>query len=256
MTLLIIFLFGLVFGSFLGAYTYRAPRNKSISKGRSYCPKCKASIVWYDNIPLFSYAILGGRCRNCGERISLRYPLIELGTALSFLIVFYASMNGALSVDWFAGGIVKVAGLFLITLLMIAIFVIDLENYIIPDKLSFLLLVLALLILPGNLLFAHLVVGFASALFFLGLYLITSGRGMGLGDVKLAIFLGTFFGFPLVLVNIFLAFVLGSIWGIILILGKRVKFSTRVPFAPFLVISFFLVLIFGEMFLARIFPYF
>ena len=93
--LFFIFVTGLVVGSFLGAYTYRAPLSKTIKRGRSFCPKCKKKIIWYDNIPLLSFLLLKGKCRNCQQNISLRYPLIELSTGIMFFLIAYFLGNCA-----------------------------------------------------------------------------------------------------------------------------------------------------------------
>ncbi len=101
---LLVLLLGLSVGSFLGAFTYRFPKGLNIASGRSFCPHCKAKIVWYDNIPLLSYLLLAGKCRNCGEKISLRYPVIEGAVAIGFLYFFYYSCpTGSLeSVKYFS----------------------------------------------------------------------------------------------------------------------------------------------------------
>src|SRR5437868_3513635 len=87
MIALISIIFGLIVGSFLAAYSYRLPREISIVHGRSWCDNCKAPLHWYDNIPLFSYLLLGGRCRNCKKKISIRYPIIEGSTAIAFTLL-------------------------------------------------------------------------------------------------------------------------------------------------------------------------
>src|SRR3990172_8718504 len=117
---------GLAVGSFLSAYTWRWPRGISIAKGRSICPKCKKQIAWYDNIPLFSYLILGGRCRNCHKKISLRYPLIEFSTAVLFILV--VNLLGGFG----KLGFLLTTSYLLLATILIAIFIIDFENQLIP----------------------------------------------------------------------------------------------------------------------------
>src|SRR3989344_2966290 len=133
---LTIFVFGLAIGSFLSAYTWRWPRGISIAKGRSICDNCKKQIAWYDNIPFFSYLILGGRCRNCRKKISLRYPLIEVSTAILFVVT--VCLLGGLG----RLGFPLTAYYLLLTAILIAIFIIDLENQLIPDGLVFLIFTL------------------------------------------------------------------------------------------------------------------
>ena len=120
----VIFLAGLALGSFLSVVTYRLPRGKTFIKGRSLCPHCGAKIKWHDNIPLASFLLLKGRCRNCRKKISKRYPLIELGTGLGLLLIYFLSPAYPL----------LVAVLFLLAL---SVFVIDLEHKIIPDEIIF-----------------------------------------------------------------------------------------------------------------------
>lgn len=252
---LLVIVFGLIFGSFLTAATFRIPEKISIAKGRSYCPKCKKQIAWYDNIPLLSFILLKGRCRACQQKISLRYPLIELFTAITFVIIFHATLQGlsfkggAFGFWQNALGVITLPYLLLISVILIAMFVIDLEKQIIPDNLIFFLyyLVALGLILTHlenfyNLLFA----GFAAAIFLLSLVFVTGGRGMGLGDVKLAIPLATILGLKTALIWIFLAFLTGGYFGIILILAKKAELRQKIAFGPFLIFAFFIALFWGN----------
>lgn len=227
-------LIGLVIGSFLGALTYRLPRKISIAKGRSICPNCKKTIHAYDNIPLLSYIILGGKCRNCKHKISLRYPLIEAVTALIFVAIGFNIIN-----------------LFFATILL-AIFVIDLEHQIIPDELvniGLAALILILLVTGSEELFPRLLSGFLSGSLILLLNLITKGKGMGLGDAKLALLLGSFFVPPFFLVWLFFSFASGAAVGVVLILGGISKLKTRIAFGPFLIIGAILAMLYGASFL-------
>ena len=255
-------LFGLVIGSFLTAYTWRWPRGESVQAGRSKCPHCKSKISWYDNIPFFSYLILKGRCRSCGKKISIRYPLIEGATALIFYSLYYAvgactnvtgsPFRSSLVCDWQASlGWWTLPFILLIASILIAIFIIDLENQTIPDELTFLLLIFTVSVIlfsSNGQLYQRLFSGFMASFALLSLNLGTKGRGMGLGDVKLAIFGGTFFGWPLTYVWILTSFVTGGIVSAILLIMKRKKFGSRIAFGPFLVAAFFLVLLFSESF--------
>jgi len=231
-------IFGLVVGSFLGAYTYRYPRGISVLRGRSVCPKCKKNLVWYDNLPILSFLLLRGRCRRCGKRISWRYPAIELTTALGFVAA------GRLAPNWLV-----LAVLLIIFSLLVAIFVIDLEEKTIPDELVFLGFGLTMFYLfladsPG--LFVNLAVGFGTALFLLFVHLASRGRGMGLGDVKLAVFGGTLLGWPEAAIWLFVAFLTGAVVGTILVLAKKAAFGKPIAFGPFLVVSLIIVSIWGE----------
>lgn len=234
-------IFGLVVGSFLGAYTFRYPRGISVLKGRSICPKCKKNLAWHDNIPVLSFLLLKGRCRNCSKSISLRYPLIEIATALGFVGIWFLSLEPVFLIF-----------LILIFSLLVAIFVIDLEQKIVPDELVFAgfgLTVFYLLLISPSTLFTSLAAGFGAALFLLLVHLATRGRGMGLGDVKFAVFAGTLLGWPMMPVWLFTAFLTGAFVGTILVLAKKVSFGKQIAFGPFLVISLIIVFIWGEKFI-------
>lgn len=218
---------GLVFGSFISAVTWRYPKGISIAKGRSICPKCKSQIKWHDNMPLFSYLFLGGKCRHCKRPISWRYPVIELATGIGFMLIGF-----------------QVLPLILFCLLEI-IFIIDLEHQIIPDLFIFLGILLYLFTVqnsPFNVLFS----GFICATFLLLIHLFTKGQGMGLGDVKFAVLGGMVVGLPLSPVWLFVAFLTGGITGIILILGKKAHLKSKIAFGPFLIISIPITLLWGQ----------
>ncbi len=230
-----LFLLGLIIGSFLAALTYRIPKNKSIAKGRSKCPNCNNQIPWYDNIPLLSFLLLLGHCRNCQKQISLRYPLIELGTAIIFVILGFNIFN------------------LIFASIFISIFVIDIEHQIIPDELVFtgiFVLFINFIATNNQLLLVNLLSGFLSAGILLFLNLITNGKGMGLGDVKLAVLIGTFVGIKLMLVWLFFSFAAGAFIGIILILGKAGSMKQKIAFGPFLITGFLLTIFFGQSFLS------
>jgi len=262
MTILILIVVGLATGSFLGALTYRLPRRQSIASGRSKCDHCGSKIAWYDNIPLLSYINLRGKCRSCGKKISLRYPAIESTSALVFVAsgIFLEKCSPLLQsplCSWFESlGYWIIPFLAILISLMIAIFVIDLETKIIPDELSLtgFLLVFIFLIFANKASFSYLASGLAASLFLLIIHLVTGGKGMGLGDVKLALFLGAFLGWPYTLTWLFLSFVIGAVVGIFLILFGRAKFGRQIPFGPFLIFSGFLVLFFGRI-LVGILPF-
>lgn len=223
----LIIILGLIIGSFISAVTYRIPRNLGFVKGRSFCDSCKAELKWYDNIPLFSYLFYRGASRCCNQKISLRYPLIELFTALGFVVLYLFSL--------------PVIYYLLFTSSLI-IFVIDLEHQIIPDEFSWLLLLLAFYFLHSTF-YISLFSGFLFSLILLILYLSTSGRGMGLGDVKLAIPLGFILGLSKGVTWLILSFIIGGIVAVVLLLLKRAKLKTKIAFGPFLIIAFWIILL-------------
>jgi len=241
---LLIFVLGLVIGSFLSALTYRLGAGISISKGRSICPKCKSQIKFYDNIPLLSYLLLGGKCRSCRKKISIRYPLIEGLTAFLFLLIYLYLQNIANNLNWLFAypTSLQLLIMFGIAAILLVIFITDFESQLIYDDLIILgyFLVSVLLIFSGDYTYSYFLSGVLAADFFLFLNLITRGRGMGLGDVYLALFMGTLLG-DLSLPWLLIAFVSGAVVGILLIIFGKAKFGRKIAFAPYMIFSFFVV---------------
>lgn len=251
--LLIVIFFGLIVGSFISAWSYRLPRGESVSKGRSKCPKCGKKISWYDNIPLLSYFILGGKCRNCGKKISVRYPLIELGTTVLYLLLY----TNVVSV-WEPGILLQFVFILIIVTTLFAIMIIDLENQLILDKFVFFLFLIAfinLMLHDNEYIFSYLFSGFAASTFLLLLHILTKGKGMGLGDVKLALFGGMFLGLSQMVSWLFLSFVIGALIGLILLVFGKAKFGKPIPFGPFMVLSFYIMIFWGDKISGVLFPY-
>lgn len=243
---IVIVVLGLVFGSFANVCIYRMPRNLSVVKPRSTCPKCNKLIVWYDNIPLLSYILLGAKCRNCGNKISIIYPVIEASCALLFALVYYSLGNQYILPAFF----------FLVFCLLVST-AIDFEFQIIPDEFSISLIIVGLLtsfinvFLADTMLsrilasFLGVVAGGGSLLFvaFLG-KLIFKKDAMGGGDIKLMAGVGAFIGWERVLFAIFIACFVGSIVGITLMLLKKIKKQQPIPFGPYLALGSLLTLVF------------
>lgn len=229
-------LLGLLIGSFLNVVIYRVPRRESIVSPGSHCPQCGAAVRWYDNVPLLSWLLLRGRCRDCGSRIPWRYPAVEAATALAFLIA--ALVYGAdprLLVGW---------GFFAV---LIAITLIDLEHYIIPDRIvlpaAVIGLAASIALDPGRW-WVYLVSGLGASLFLFLLALFWPG-GMGMGDVKMALLMGFVLG-PAVIVAIFLAFLAGAAISIVLLLLRLKTRKDKIPFGPYLALGSTLALLWGE----------
>lgn len=253
-----LFLLGLLVGSFLNVVIGRLPRDEGIVRGRSHCPKCRHDLGWADLVPLLSFLWLRGRCRYCGERISLRYPVVELITGFLFVVMGVESMSQRVSesMTLTQASIASVDTLTLLTLsaILIAIAVIDLERGIIPDRLVYPGIVLAVayrLLVAGlggdvrSLLWTSA----GSAIIFVSFYLLHvlfKGRAMGGGDVKLAALVGLVTGWPLMLVAIFSSFLTGAAAGVILMMFKKKSFGETMPFGPFLVLATFITLFFGH----------
>jgi len=226
-------LLGLAVGSFLNVVIYRVPRKESVVRPRSRCPGCGTQLADRDNIPVVSWVLLRGRCRTCGEAISGRYPLVELGTAALFVA---AALRFGL--DWaLPAYLVFFASLVVITF-------IDLEHYIIPNRVLYptLFVAIPLLVIAAAAQgewdkLARAIIGAAVAwVFFLILHLV-SPRGMGFGDVRLSFLLGLFLGWldlRHVFLGVFFGFLLGSIVGVVLMALRRRGRKEHIPFGPFL----------------------
>lgn len=248
-----LFLLGLCLGSFFNVVVSRSLKEESWVAGRSKCDHCKQQLKWFDNIPLLSFLILKGRCRFCEKRISLIHPIIELATGfgLSFISFIILGLNFPQSpTQW-----LLLSFWICVFLISWLIFLFDLAAMIIPNKLVWLMTLLGLLkimlqltsdLISQQQLWLDLTVTFSLILFFLLLWLITGKKGFGLGDVKLALPLGLILGYPRLIVGVFLAFMIGGIWGIILIAFKRKKFGQVIPFGPFLIVGFWFSLIWGQ----------
>lgn len=228
----VVFLFGLAVGSFDNVVIYRIPEGLSPLKPRSFCPGCGHPIAWYDNIPVLSFILLRAKCRHCGAPISPRYPLVELASGMLFLAVFASH-----SFRWTDE---LPAHLFLVTVTLI-VSVIDLRHQIIPNRVIYPSLLLALLsavvvsLVRGDLsYFIDKALGFAAGGIPLGLLAVALPRGMGMGDAKLAAFTGLVLGWRGQLVAFFLAFLAGSIAGVAVMASGRGDRKTRIPFGPFL----------------------
>lgn len=239
------FVFGLIIGSFLNVVIWRVPRGENLNHPSSHCPNCDHPIRAYDNIPLISWLVLRGRCRDCGTPISMRYPLVELFTGVAFALT--AALIGPsfllFPMLWFVA-----AG---IALAMIDIDVKRLPNPIVLS--SWVVVALGLLLTSGaedawgNLARAGL-----GAVAMGGAYLLLVliyPAGMGMGDVKLAVLLGLvlgWFGWAQVVVGFFFGFLLGAVWGVALILAGKGGRKTAVPFGPFMIAGCWLALLWGQ----------
>ena len=243
----LVFFLGIVLGSFANVCIHRLPKNKQVIIGRSFCPKCKKKINWYDNLPLFSFLILKMKCRNCNKKISPRYFIVELLTGITFLIIFL-SFNS----------LVTLIFLYVLSLILIMIFFIDLENFIIPDVLNFSIMFLALLknFLPNlNTSFVQEInqsiiggiVGYLSIWVIIFLYkTIKKIDGMGLGDAKLMAGIGLLFGWQSIPFVLFISSVLGLIFVIPSLLSKKKNMRSEIPFGPFIIAAGIVYFTFGD----------
>lgn len=258
---LIVFVFGTIIGSFLNVVLYRLHTGKSLN-GRSHCMSCGKTLQWYELFPVISYVIQRGKCRGCHAHVPSRYLIVEMLTGLSYLLIWHLFSEDLITFFLYVA-LVSVS---------IVIIVYDMRHTIIPDELSALLGVIAV----GFLGYAYfitrdilavsmdLLAGIYAFTFFGGLWYISKGRWIGFGDAKLAVPLGIMVGIGGVFSMIVLSFWIGAILSLLLLgmgrlLGRgktRLRFlppaltiKSEVPFAPFLMLGFFLV----ELFHADIF---
>jgi leader peptidase (prepilin peptidase)/N-methyltransferase len=229
---------GAVFGSFLNVVAHRLPRGESVVKPRSRCPSCGTEIGALDNVPVLSWLLLRGRCRHCGEPISPRYPLVEAGTAVLCTLVVVAK-----GLEWEALlGIVFV-------LLLVPITLIDLDTFIIPNKLTgpgSVIAVVLVAIFAVDQLPEHLIAAAAAGGFLLVAWLVYPA-GMGMGDVKLAAMMGLFLG-RAVGPGMFAGLIAGSLVGTLIMarLGVARGRKMKIPFGPYLALGGLFGLFFGD----------
>ncbi|MFA5877818.1 MAG: prepilin peptidase [Candidatus Staskawiczbacteria bacterium] len=240
LTLIYLLLLGLIVGSFLNCVIFRLEKKESFLRGRSYCPACHHQLSWRDLVPVLSYISLSGKCRYCKKGISIQYPIVELATAALFLLVFWHS---GFQVD------LEFEFLILISTLSIIIFVYDLKHYIIPDRVVFPAIFLALIFdlqffVLGQ--FSTLSSAIIASGLFLLIFLVSKGKWLGFGDVKLVFLMGLILGFPNILAALFLAFFIGGIIGIGLIIAGKKGMKSEIPFGPFLITGTFLAIFFGQ----------
>ena len=242
---LVLIAFGLVIGSFLNVCIYRMPRDISVVFPSSRCPSCNSAIRAWDNIPVLSYVVLGGKCRHCKAKISARYPLVEALNAALYAAVFWRYGLG-----WpFAGYCVFCSVLVVITF-------IDLDFQIIPDRITLpgipIGLVAGSLLLPDPFLRATLLgykaslIGMVAGGGFFYLVAVLSRGGMGGGDIKMMAMVGALMGWKSILLTTFLGSLTGSAVGIFLMLFKGGGRKTKVPFGPFLAFGSIITLLFGQ----------
>lgn len=247
MILAIFFILGLVVGSFLNVVVYRLRVAETLVMDRSHCPHCKKTIAWYDNIPVISFILLKFRCRDCQENISWQYPIVEILTGALFVLVGYYFFDVMQMFSWITTGYY----LFIISSLLV-ILVYDFLYMEIPSIVLwlaiFVAIVFALLVDGGReissgmtafdfLTFSGALAALAAFSFFFSMVAFSKEKWMGMGDAYLVILLGFIVGWPNILLALLLSFSLGALTGIGLILGKKKKMGSQLPFAPFLVLG-------------------
>lgn len=272
------FLLGLSIGSFLNALEYRLDKKGLNMMQRSMCPKCKHVLSWKDLIPLFSFLFLKGRCRYCKKKISWQYPIIEFLTGSLFVItgIYFLDFFDFYSVSavFIYFGLTFLFSCLLSIFLFIGLY--DLKHEIVPDKVTIPLIVLLLVLSTSGLILklAHvelwqriidfqgitlirnfefvpfsnsvysLLAGIVGGLFFVAIIVISKGKGMGGGDIRLGILMGLLLGLKGLFVSLYIAFIVGAVAGIMYAVKKKKLKGLIIPFAPFLslgtIVSFFL----------------
>jgi len=240
--IILIVVFGLVWGSFLNVVIYRLPRGFSIVRPPSSCPQCGKQIKAYENIPILSYLVLRGKCRSCKATISPAYPLVEALTPFCFLLVY---MQYSLSPHFF------VSCLFVSALIVLGF--IDYNHQILPDEVTLPGFVLALLYtffrddlsLVQALLGAGVGAGFLLLVYGI-YYLVRKKEGLGLGDVTMMLLVGAFLGWKLTLLTLILASFGGAVVGVFFIIFKKKDLQHALPFGTFLAPAAFVALLYGQ----------
>jgi len=232
------FILGCIWGSFSNVCIYRLPNEQSIAKGRSFCPSCKEQIKWYDNIPFLSFIFLKGKCRNCSNKISSQYFLVEFISAISFVIIYHLY-----------GISVTTLLLIILSIFFIIIFFIDLKHFIIPNELTFPLMFIGFVkSFEPNLnqtIFPNYINSLIGGVFgYLIIWLIIffykkvrNKEGMGLGDAKLMAVVGFWFGWASIPFTIFISSFVALIFAIPSLLKKNKNMSTQIPFGPYIIIG-------------------
>ena len=240
-------IFGSLWGSFANVCIYRLPENKSVITGRSSCPNCKNKIPWYDNIPLLSFILLMRKCRFCKNPIDLQYFIVELISAISFVSIYY-----------FFGLTLAALLLLILSIFFIIIFFIDLKHFIIPNELTFPLMIIGFFkSFDPNLnqiIFPNYINSLIGGVFgFLIIWLIIffykkvrKKEGMGLGDAKLMSVIGFWFGWVSIPFVIFISSAVALILVIPSLINQSRKMSSEIPFGPYIIIGCILYVSFSN----------
>ena len=244
---LAVFILGSIWGSFCNVCIYRLPNNESVVKGRSFCPSCKNKIKWYDNIPFLSFLFLKGKCRNCSNKISFQYFLVELISAISFVTIYFIY-----------GISITTLLLIILSIFFIIIFFIDLKHYIIPNELTFPLMVIGFIksfdpnlnqtIFPN---YINSLLGgvFGYSIIWLIIFFYNKVRnkeGMGLGDAKLMAVVGFWFGWASIPFTIFISSIVALVIVIPSLVKKTRDMSAQIPFGPYIIIGCILYVSFSN----------
>ena len=238
MYILLSIILGGIWGSFANVCIHRLPKEQSVVKGRSYCPSCKKEIKWFDNIPIISFIFLGGKCRNCKEKIKLTYFIVEILSIFNFFVIYY-----------FFGLTITTLLLMILSIFFIIIFFIDLKHYIIPNALTFPLMFIGFIKSFDPNLNTNIFPNYTNSLFggIFGYLIIWSiiyfykkfrnKEGMGLGDAKLMAVIGFWFGWISIPFVIFISSIVALAVVIPSLINKSRQMSSEIPFGPYIIIA-------------------
>ena len=244
MDLIFVVILGGLWGSFANVCIHRLPQNKGVVSGRSHCPKCKKEIVWQDNIPIISYLILKGKCRKCKRKISSQYPMVEMINILLFLIIYFL----------FGISLTTIL-LMILSLSFLITFFIDLKHFIIPNSLTFSMMILGFIksFDPNlNSIFPNYINSLIGGLFGYGVIFsiiffykqIRKKEGMGLGDAKLLAVIGFWFGWIAIPFVLFLSSIFALVSVIPDLIKKNKKMTSQIPFGPYIILATIFYLVF------------
>jgi len=250
--LIFVVILGGLWGSFANVCIHRLPQNKGVVSGRSHCPKCKKEIVWQDNIPIISYLILKGKCRKCKRKISSQYPMVEMINILLFLIIYFL----------FGISLTTIL-LMILSLSFLITFFIDLKHFIIPNSLTFSMMILGFIksFDPNlNSIFPNYINSLIGGLFGYGVIFsiiffykqIRKKEGMGLGDAKLLAVIGFWFGWIAIPFVLFLSSIFALVSVIPDLIKKNKKMTSQIPFGPYIILATIFYLVFRNNFISII----
>lgn len=248
---ILFFIFGMVVGSFLNVVIIRLKTKESIFGRRSHCPFCKKKLNWYELIPVISFILQKAKCLKCKRKISWQYPAVELATGFAFMLI----LNYQLPI-YNLQSFISTIFLLIISCFLIVIFVYDLKHYLVPDEIIYPAIALTFLYqLFRVLYFANwnlfdfwrlLLSALVGGAFFLIIVVISKGKWMGVGDVKIGILMGLLLGLSYLFTALFLAFLSGAIISGFLLAMKKKGLKSEIPFGPFLTGATFITLLWGD----------
>ena len=249
--LVLVGILGLCVGSFLNVCIHRLPRGESLVRPPSRCPSCGRQLSWFDNVPVFSWIALLGKCRRCGEPIAIRYPLVELITAGLWVLIAAMTPPDAL-----------LASRLVLATSLVVLFMIDLEHHILPNVITLpgiaVGFLFSLVAPPGPIASLLGIVLGAGILYAIaaGYFLLRGEEGMGMGDVKMLAMVGAFLGWRAVLLTLVLSSFAGAVIGVAMMLFQRGTLRYALPFGTFLAVGALIAMLFGEAMLQWYLGYF